>query len=312
MSAGRTGAGSETALSVIVTVVEGGEALRGVLAALRHQDDPPAMEVIVPLDESVDGLAALVAEFPGARSLRLGELPTQHPASSPAGQHELYDRRRAAGLAAATGDLVAIVEDRGHPAPDWARTAARLHRAHPAGVIGGAIEPAPCGLLNWAFWVCDFSRYGLPFPEGPVDWVSDVNVVYKRAALERTRHLWQERYHEPVVHWELRRQGDRLLLSPDLVVLHRREPVRLLPLLPERFGWGRLFGALRGRALSPSGRLARVVVAPVIPFVLLLRHARAMVRRGQGARFIRAIPALLVMLSAWTAGETWGIATGRG
>src|SRR5690606_21049237 len=172
LSAG-TPAGEEPPpmLSVLVTVVEGGGALRGVLQALRQQESPPTLEVLVPVDDSVPDTDALEREFPEVLVVRLGPLQTSAAISSPSGQHELYDRRRAAGLAAARGDLVAIIEDRGHPRADWARTAVRLHAEHGAGVIGGAIEQDSSGLLNWAFWVCDFSRYGLPFVMGPVEWV---------------------------------------------------------------------------------------------------------------------------------------------
>lgn len=299
-------------LSVVVTVVDGGAALHGLLGALRGQESPPAFEVILPVDDSVPGVGEAAAAFPEVRILRLGPMATEHPADSPSGQHELYDRRRAAGLAAARGDVIAILEDRGHPDPDWARTAMRLHAASDAAVIGGAIEPEPAGLVNWAFWVCDFSRYGRPFPDGPAAWVSDVNVTYKRDALEATRPLWSARYHEPVVHWEIQRRGGRLELNQALVVRHRRAPTGLLALLPERFGWGRLFGAIRARHLSGPARVLRVVAAPLVPFVVLARHGRAQWRRGDGGRFLRAMPLLLAMLAAWTVGETWGTATGRG
>lgn len=299
-------------LSVVVTIVEGGAALPRLLEGLRAQVGGPPLEVLVPHDASVGSLAELQARFPEVTFLSLGQVPTEHPVSTAAGQHELYDRRRAAGLAAATGELVAILEDRGVPRPDWSATVVRLHATHPFGVIGGAIEPVPASLLNWAFWVCDFSRYGLPFDGGPAQWVSDVNVSYKRAALEQTRHLWRERYQEPVVHWALVESGDTLYLSPDLVVDHQLHPLRLLPLLPQRFDWGRLFGAIRARHLGAVSRLALVLMGPVIPLVVLARHGKAQARRGDGPRFLAAMPILLVLLVAWTAGELWGIITGRG
>ena len=121
------------------------------------------------------------AEFPEVNFLDLGPITPARPITSEAGQHELFDRRRAAGLAAATGDVIAILEDRGHPHPDWARTVMRLHAETGKNVIGGAIDcKEPVSLLNWAFYVTDFGRYGLPFDSGPAEWVSDVNVTYSR------------------------------------------------------------------------------------------------------------------------------------
>ncbi len=297
-------------LGVVVTVVDGGEAVARLLTALTTQRDPPPMDIVVPFDASIDEVAALAPRFPSVTFLPLGALATEAPLATASGQHELYDRRRSAALAATRGDLVAIVEDRGIPRPDWARVAVRLHR-QPHAVIGGAIEPAPSRLVDWALHVCDFSRYALPFPARPVEWVSDVNVVYKRGALERTRPLWRERFHEPLVHWQLRTEGETLWLSPELVVDHHRIPRPLGRLVRERFGWGRLFGAIRTRAVGPGRRVLLTLAAPLVPVLLLARHARVRFRRGEGARFLAAIPILLLFLVAWTAGEATGQATGR-
>ena len=155
-------AGGSPVLSIVVTIVDGGEVLRRFLDALTHQEDAPTMEIIVPFDASVAETANFQDEFPTVHFLDLGVIPTERPIRSAAGQHELYDRRRAAGLAATRGELVAILEDRGAPRSNWARSVVRLHQ-QPYAVIGGAIEPARGDLLNWAFYVCDFGRYGLPF-----------------------------------------------------------------------------------------------------------------------------------------------------
>src|SRR4051812_9759021 len=124
-------------LSVIVTIVDGGDALARCLAALGGQQSAPAMDVMVPFDSTVSDIPAFTARFPDVRFLPLGTVTTIRSPTGPAGQHELFDRRRAAGLAAASGDLVAILEDRGVPDPDWADTIVQLHRQLSHGVIGG-------------------------------------------------------------------------------------------------------------------------------------------------------------------------------
>ena len=253
-------------LSVVVTIVDGGEVLRDCLKALAHQVDPPTMQIIVPYDASAAETANFQREFPTVHFLDLGVIRTERMIRSAAGQHELYDRRRSAGLAAASGDLVAILEDRGIPRSDWARSVVRLHE-QPYAVIGGAIEPARSDLLNWAFYVCDFGRYGLPFTSGPAPWVSDVNVTYKRKVVDETKEFWKERFREPIVHWALQARGETLYLSSDIVVEHRRPPTTLAVLLPERFHWGRLFGHIRAMHLSTPKRLAYAVMGPLIPLV---------------------------------------------
>lgn len=305
------GSGADPRLSVVLTVVEGGAAVGRALDALLAQEAPPPLEIVVPYDDSAADVGALAARYPDVRFLALGHVATEQPPSSAAGEHELFDRRRAAGLAVTTGDLVAILEDRGTARKDWARTAVRLHASLPNGVIGGAIDPLPSRLLEFAIHVCDFTRYTSPFVSGPREWVSDVNVVYKRRVLDATRELWRERYQEPVVHWSLQKAGEALYLSDALVVLHRRAPVPLSALAHERFHWGRLFGAIRGRSMRPAQRLFFALSAPLIPLVLLARHARAQATKGRLARVVAAVPALLFLLVTWTAGEVAGVVTRR-
>lgn len=297
-------------LSVVTTIIDGGDVLRRFLTALSNQADAPRLEILVPFDSSIQETAALEREFPQARFLDLGYIRTERSLRTAAGQHELYDRRRAAGLAAATGDIIAILEDRGAPRSDWARNLVKQHE-QPYGVIGGGVECAPTSLLNWAFYVCDFGRYGLPFQSGPAEWVTDINVSYKRKTLEATRELWQERFREPIVHWALLEQGETLYLSSDVVVEHLRPRVTLAELLPERFHWGRLFGHIRALHMSLPKRLACAAFGPFIPFLLLVRHGRTQQRKGNLDRYLRAAPAAAILTFAWTTGEVWGYLTNR-
>jgi hypothetical protein len=297
-------------LSVVVTIVDGGASLERCLTALAAQVDPPPLDILVPYDDTIAGIAPLAARFPDVRFLPMGRVPTRNSATGPSGQHELFDRRRSVGLAAATGELVAILEDRGAPRPDWARTMQRLHAELPHAVIGGAVDNALDRTLNWALFFCDFARYQPPFAAGPRDYVTDVNVCYKRRALDATCDLWAERYHETTVHWALQRAGEKLYLSPELVVDERREALRLGTLLRERLSWGRLFAYTRAREQPLGTRLAYAALAPLLPLLLFARQLRLQAaRRGTPGRFLRAAPAILALLAAWSAGELLGYLT---
>jgi hypothetical protein len=244
--------------------------------------------------------------------LALGRVDTARPTFSPAGQHELFDRRRSAGLAVASGDVVAILEDRGVPRPDWARRMMALHAELPHAVIGGAIENGRNALLNWAVYFCDFSRYQRPFSPGPRPYVSDVNIGYKRRAIDDTAELWRTRYHETTVHWALARAGETLYLSPEPAVDEHRDALTLGALLGERFAWGRLFAYTRAREIGLGRRLVLTALAPVLPFVLLVRHCRTqLTKRRHVARFITASPVVLALLAAWSLGEAIGYLTGQ-
>jgi hypothetical protein len=291
-------------LSVVVTIVDGNHALDRCLSALAEQQDPPDLEVIVPWDGSVPGIAAYAGRYPSFRFLALGTLTTGRPVDQPAGQHELFDRRRSAGLAAATGDVVAILEDRGVPRPDWARQVVTAHARLPHAAIGGAIENGGEDVLAWAVFFCDFSRYQMPFADGPREWVSDVNVSYKRRPLEAVADVWRDRYHEPAVHWALQRAGETLYLTSAFAVVQMRTGLRLVPLLQERFEWGRLFGHIRVREAARPRRMLLAFTAPLLPLVLFARQAGLQVsKRASLPRFLAACPATLLLLTVWSLGE---------
>ena len=295
---------------MVVTVVDGGAALERCLDALSRQEGSPVLEVLVPCDDSLE-ITGIVSRHPRARLIPLGRVGTARPTATAGGQHELYDRRRSAGLAQARGNLVAIVEDRGVPDPGWARAFAALHARLPHPAIGGAVANARDPVLNRAVFLCDFGRYAPPFEAGPRDYVTDVNVCYKRAALERTETLWRERYHETEVHGALRREGAILWLSPEPVVRQARDGLTLGRLLGERFAWGRLFAAVRARESSVAERGARLFLAPLLPIVMGWRIVRGAAARGETGPALGALPAVLLLLTAWAFGEAAGYLTGR-
>jgi hypothetical protein len=299
-------------LSVVVTIVDGGAALRRCLTALTSQAEAPPLELVVPYDSTLEAVAEWSADFPTVTFVETGLAAGHRPPSSAREQHALIDRRRAVGLAAATGDLVGVIEDRGVPRPDWAATAVRLHRSLPNLAIGGAVENARDRSLNWAVYWCDFGRYQLPFERGPRHYLTDVNVVYKRQALERTRDIWRDKYHEPLVHWALEGDGETLLLTPELVVDQMRDGLTVTGLLEERVAWGRLFGSLRVRESSTVRRIALTAIAPLLPAVLFWRLLRDQIgKRTAPERLIRVAPAALLLLTAWALGEALGYATGK-
>jgi hypothetical protein len=298
-------------LSVVVTIVDGGPALERCLAALAAQDAVPSLDVIVPWDDTLPDMGAFGSRFPTFRFLPLGAVATTQPPLSAAGQHELFDRRRAAGLGAATGDLVAMLEDRGVPRAGWASALIDLHARLPAGVIGGAVENAREGALNWAVYICDFGRFGLPFAAHASEWLSDINVAYKREVIAGVADLWRDRFRETTVHWALRRSGQVLYLTPEAVVDQMRDDLRIWPLLCERVAWGRLFAHTRADEQTRAMRLAFAAATPLLPGLLFVRHAVQQHRLGRTTRFMTAAPVVLLLLCAWSLGEAIGYITKR-
>lgn len=299
-------------LSVVVTVVGGKDFLVRCLSRLTAQAEGRAIEIVVPYDATVEGIEEVRSRFPGVVFVDLGAVRTRGRPGTHTAAHELYDRRRARGLGAARGDIVAIVEDYDIPAPDWCDQVLEAHRVLGHGVIGGAVEHGGGGALNWAVYFLDFGRYQPPLAEGPAEYLTDVNVSYKRAALETVRHLWVEEYHEVTVHWALQRQGFVLWRRPQVVVAQDRGRLSLGAVLRERFAWGRLFGVLRAQEASRAVRLGYALAAPVIPLVLIARRLGKVLRDSRTLpEFLTSLPALTTLAVAWCLGEVVGCVTAR-
>lgn len=173
---------NEIVLSVIVKIVGGQTFLRRCLDRLVSQIADRPIEVIVPYDATVSDIGECLRDYPGVAFLDMGVVRTHAPHNSRAVAHEMYDRRAAAGLVAAQGEVLAMLEDTAVPASDWCDQVLEAHRL-PYGVVGGAVEHAGRGALNWAVYFQDFGRYQLPLREGPTASLTDVNVSYKRQAL---------------------------------------------------------------------------------------------------------------------------------
>jgi hypothetical protein len=298
---------SRPELSVVITVVEGDPALSRCLEALRRQTDRPTMEIIVPYDDTVSEIRGLTPRFPEVRFLPLGSLGPESSTRNAFTEHALYDRRRAAGLRETRGKLVAMLEDRGEPQPHWARAMVALHGNSPCAVIGGAIENGAQGPIRWAIFFCDFGRFQPPVERRDPEYISDINICYKREALESVRPLWVDRYQEATVNWELRRRGLPSLLSDRALVVQERKTMSPWAVVKERAHWGRMFGLVRGREVSAVRCILLALATPLLPVVLSIRHFRRQLGKRKNMReFLFAFPAMLVLLHFWALGEFIG------
>lgn len=288
----------------MVVVLDGGANLARCLEALRRQENPPAMEVIVAHDERLADVPAWQQRFSGVQFL-----------SSP--HQRNYPALRAAGVRAAGGSVIAATEDQCIPPPRWCASIVAEHAARPAAAIGGPVEKhRPDSLLNWAIYLREFGEYTPPLEEGPAAALTDGNVTYKRAALEAIAGAWRDEFHEPQVHGALRARGETLWLSPALLTAQQRS----FPLgfaLRERFEFGRLYARLRGAGgagwpgLSGARRILLVLLSPLLPLLLTARVLLRAMRKGKylGVTLL-ALPYLLLFSAAWALGEAAGYAGG--
>lgn len=211
------------------------------------------------------------------------------------------------GMAIATGEAIAITTAHFLPAPDWiAQIRAAFGRLDADG-IGGPIDP-PRG-KGAAAWATYFLRYSVQFKHQREEYVDDVagdNAAYRRAALARHANSMRDGFWEPEFHRRVIAGGGRLAFVPAMrLTLHSSFGVRRF--CAQRFHHGQQFARDRVAGKSAVMRGARIVTAPLIPFVLLakivgrLRHRPAYV-----PAFLGALPVLALFACAWALGETFG------
>jgi hypothetical protein len=299
-------------LSVIVTMLGGPNFLDGYLARMVPQTEGRSVELIVPYDSTAGDLRPVIQKYPQVQYIDMGVVQTKAPPGTRTASHEIYDVRSAWGLRAARGDIIAVTQDCCVPAPDWIAQTLEAHRTLPHAAIGGAVEHGGQGGLNWAIYFLDYARFMLPVTEGPADYLTDANVAYKREALEPLRPLWEERYKEVTINWELLRRGEVMWMKPEMVVHQDRGPLTFADLLAERYYWGLLFAGIRVSEVSLWRRLFYIVMGLGVPIVLLGRPAKKVFAAGRNRlQFLKFLPQTLAMVTLWSLGEYVGYITGK-
>lgn len=278
------------------------------LAALTRQSGAPPIEIIVPYHPAIEGIPQVRRKYPQVRFLEVPDLRTYLGRGN---SREHHDELRARGLAAARGEIAALIEDHGIVSPDWCACVIEAHRQPFAG-IGGAIENGIDRPLNWAVYFCDFLRYQNPVPDGESMLASDANVTYKRTALETIRPVWKEIFHESSVNGALRNRAERIALSPRIVLYQHRLGLRTGAALQERFVWGRSYAATRARLVDLPKRAFWAIFSPALPALMIARMTlMAWQKRRTFSAYLRALPLTFALTVSWSMGELTGYLTGR-
>lgn len=285
-------------VSVIVVTLVGQTYLQRCLEALTRQEEAPAFEVIVPCDQSLGDVSGLQGKYPKVLFLPVNGRCT-------------YAELRTLGIQQARADILAITEDHCLPVPTWCKHIWQAHQSLPHAAIGGPVEKKiPDAPLNWAIYFADYLRYMPPMGEGPTHQLTDLNVTYKRSALEPIAEVWAKEFHENAVHGALEARGQTLWMSPKVLV-HQQRGMTLRHALWDRYAFGRLFASTRVQMVSLPRRLIFTASSVLIPFLLTLRVVGLMrwKRRWQG-EFWRALPLIFLVNATWALGEFIGYITG--
>jgi GT2 family glycosyltransferase len=213
-------------ISVIVCTYNGSRTIRECLDGLL-QLEYPNFEVIVVDDGSTDRTAAIAREYP----FRLISTPNRGLSSA-----------RNTGLRAATGEIVAYIDDDAFPDPHWLHyLAAGFRDGRHVGVGGPNIPPPGNGV------VADCVAHA---PGGPIhvllsdqeaEHVPGCNMSFRRSALQAIGGFdprFRTAGDDVDVCWRLQERGWTIGFSPAAMVWHhRRKTMRAY--LRQQWGYGR-------------------------------------------------------------------------
>ncbi len=289
---------SSPALSVVIASVNGWSMLGPTLRALDAQPERSRMEVIVV--EAAGGATrrALRDHEPAVEVIEVDEKLT-----IPALRH--------LGVRRSRGELVAILEDHGEVAPDWAGALLEAHRG-PWGAVGGVVENGRDGLVNWAAFFCEYTPYMGPVAEGESADLPGNNIAYKRPHLLRHAHELEEGRWESWINDKIRLDGVPIASTNKAVVRHIK-PFRLGHFLVQRFHFARSYAGMRRVDQSPLKRLIYGVGSLALPGMLLLRVSRTALAKGRHlGRFAASVPLIALFYTVGAAGESIGYLVGPG
>jgi glycosyltransferase involved in cell wall biosynthesis len=286
-------------LSVIVPSVNGWDDLSECLDSLDRHSGDVYIEVIV-----VDRCGLDVCRQVSLRFPRVRLLPMPRGTSIP--------DLRARGIAAASADAVAVIEDHVQVTREWARRILAAHRKGEEVVGGSVINAATQRVVDWAAFLCEYSHLLPPLPAGPSETLTGNNTVYRRELLDRYRtHVNSGRW-EDHLHRALRRDGVTLFCHPEIIVAHKKH-YTVRGYLAQRYLFARSYAGGRLSAAAWPTRLAYATAAVALPPLLLSRIvARLAVRPQYRAPLAKSLPLLTVFVIVWAYGEIVGAVAGPG
>jgi GT2 family glycosyltransferase len=197
-------------ISVVLCTYNGNRTIAETLSHLEKLDYPD-FEVIVVDDGSIDGCADCVREH-GFRLIRT--------------HNTGLGRARNTGLHAATGEIVAYIDDDAYPDRDWLKYLAATFLNSDFVGVGGPNIPPPGDS-----WIADCVANS---PGGPIhvllndreaEHIPGCNMAFRKAALLEVGGF-DERFRvagdDVDICWKLQKRGCKLGFSPAAVVLHHR------------------------------------------------------------------------------------------
>lgn len=298
--AGARRSGAAPSVSVVVASCRERELLEDCLASLIPQSRRLGAEVVVARPADRADLDELRGAHPGVRFL-----------AAPGGSD--LPHLRAVGMAATRGDIVALTEDHCVVREGWLSSLVEAY-ADGGDVVGGTMDNSR--RERTVDWAAFFAEYGLfadaaeeppPATAGPPV-LTGANVAYARELVDRVVEQARRGEWENVIHDDLADSGRRIRRLREATVSHNRT-WGVWEFCRDRFRHGRDYARRRLHDLSGGERWLHLTGTPLLPGLLAVRIGRVAGSRHPVA-FLRALPATLLFLAAWSAGEAAGYLRG--
>jgi O-antigen biosynthesis protein len=232
-------------VSVVVCTYNGARTLPDCLDGL-VQLNYPDFEVIVVSDGSTDASPQIAAEY----DVKLIETENRGLGAA-----------RNTGLAAATGDIVAYIDDDARPDPDWlSYLAYTFMTSDYAGLGGPNPVPAEAGDVEQCVANAPGGPTHVLLSDRDAEHIPGCNMAFRRSALEAVGGF-DPQFHvagdDVDVCWRLLDRGLKLGFTPGAMVWHRRRTTVLAYYRQQR-GYGRseaLLERKRPEKYSPAGHV---------------------------------------------------------
>ena len=286
-------------VSVVIASIVGPPFIDDCLASLFAQKDAPDFEVIVVDCRGPENVARLTQRFP---TVRFVQLP----------QRETVPQLRRIGVEQARGEIVAIIEEHCLAADNWIATmASALTSGYAA--VGGPVDFRSDGRLrDWITYFIEYNSYFPPWPDGDTTNIGSANAAYRRATLMANIEVLSAGYWEAALHPKLLAEGSKFRSVSSMIVYHRG-PFDYFYYVRQRYLFSRAFAGARRQTVPLSKRVAYLLAAPVVPFLLLARIAsRVFGKSCHRGEFLLCLPLLVPAMASYVVGEWMGYAFGPG
>ena len=287
-------------LSVVVASAAGGEFVFRCLASLREQVRSSSTELIV-VDRTGESTRERIRQaFPFVTVI-----------AAPEDQVPTVPQMRRVGAEAASGEIVAILEEHCTAPSTWLDAIAANFLSTDVAIGGPILDNNYASPTDWCVYFSEYHNYMPPWLDGERYSLNGANTAYRREQLLTHRDVLDAGYWEVVLHPRLVKDGSFRAINA--VGVHHTGPFAYGYYLRQRYLLSRVWGGTQKERSTLPTRLLHIAIGPVLPAFLFLRvTSRVLQRQRYIAPYLLTLPLLVPAWFCYAWGETLGYLVGPG